>query len=250
MSAQSLVPSPQSLLRALSDLLLSALLAPACAACGAMLDAPLDGCVCRDCWGQIRAITPPVCDGCGDPLARAVRCCGTCSTRARMVDRSRAIGEYEGSLRAIVHAFKYGGRRSLARPLAAQMRAAGAELLEDVDGVVPVPLHWRREMRRGFNQARELARALDRPLLDALVRTRYTRPQVELAADRRQANVRDAFRLRSRWLAQHDHLAGSTLVLVDDVSTTGATLEACAAVLKAAGAAKVYALAAARVVPR
>jgi ComF family protein len=164
------------------------------------------------------------------------------------VDRSRAIGEYEGALRAIVHALKYGRRRSVARPLAARMQLRGAELLEDVDGVVPVPLHWRREMHRGFNQARELARFLDRPILDALVRSRYTRPQVELAADRRQANVRGAFRLRSQWRARRRQIRGSTLLLVDDVSTTGATLEACAVVLKEAGASSVYALTAARVV--
>ena len=247
---QSPIPNPQSLLRSLSDSLLSALLGPACAVCDATLDRPLDGCVCKHCWNQIRRITPPVCEICGDPLPRPGHCCVSCSSRPLVVDRTRAIGEYEGALRAIVHALKYGGRRSLARPLAAQMRMSGAELLEDVDWVVPVPLHWRREIRRGFNQARELARALDRPLLDALVRTRHTRPQVELAADRRQANVRDAFRLRSRWLAPRDALTGSTVVLIDDVSTTGATLEACAAVLKAAGAAKVYALAAARVVSR
>jgi ComF family protein len=115
---------------------------------------------------------------------------------------------------------------------------------------VPVPLHWRREIHRGFNQARELARFLDRPLLDTLVRTRHTPAQVALTADRRQANVRGAFDLRSRWRVKRCRLAGSTLLLVDDVSTTGATLEACAAVLKEAGASKVYALTAARVVSR
>ena len=167
-----------------------------------------------------------------------------------MVDRSRAIGEYEGSLREVLHAFKYGSRQSLARPLAARMRSKGADLLEDVDWAVPVPLHWRREIHRGFNQARELARFLNHPLLDVLVRTRHTRSQVELAADRRHANVRGAFGVRRRWRFRDRRIVGSTVLLVDDVSTTGATLEACAAVLKEAGAAKVYALTAARVVSR
>jgi ComF family protein len=248
--AQSLIPTPQSLLRAAGDALLSALLAPGCAACDAILDRPLDGCVCKNCWDHIRSITPPVCDACGDPVARPIQLCASCSSRPHAVDRSRAIGEYEGALRAIVHALKYGRRRSVARALAVQMRARGGDLLEHADWVVPVPLHWRREMHRGFNQARELARALDRPLLDALVRSRHTQAQVELAADRRQANVRGAFRLRRAWRLRRSRIAGSTVLLVDDVSTTGATLEACAAVLKEAGASRVYALTAARVVSR
>jgi ComF family protein len=130
------------------------------------------------------------------------------------------------------------------------MCVRGAELLQEADGVVPVPLHWRRETHRGFNQARELARFLDRPLLDILVRTRYTRAQVELAADRRQENVRGAFGLRSPFRTRRAHIGNSTLLLIDDVSTTGATLEACADVLKRAGASRVYTLTAARVVSR
>jgi ComF family protein len=175
--------------------------------------------------------------------------CANCSADSRAVSRARSIGEYEGALREIVHALKYGGRRSLARPLAAMMRARGAELLEQADCVVPVPLHWRREHARGFNQARALARHLGRPVVDALIRKRHTRPQVELAADRRRANVAGAFGLRRRWLSR-PRLRGLTVVLIDDVSTTGATLDACAAVLRDAGASAVFALTAARVVSR
>jgi ComF family protein len=121
--------------------------------------------------------------------------------------------------------------------------------LNDADCVVPVPLHWRREHWRGFNQARELSRHLHLPVVDALVRTRSTRPQIELAAERRRANVAGAFRQRLGW-RRHRTAPAKTVVLVDDVSTTGATLEACARVLKAAGASEVYALTAARVVSR
>jgi ComF family protein len=130
------------------------------------------------------------------------------------------------------------------------MRSTGIELLEEADGIVPVPLHWRKEYRRGFNQARELARHLGRPVIDALVRRRNTRPQVELAADRRHANVEAAFGLRGRLFRKPRRLDGLRLLLVDDVSTTGATLEACARVLKEAGASEVCALTAARVVTR
>jgi ComF family protein len=125
------------------------------------------------------------------------------------------------------------------------MRTRGAELLDLADCVVPVPLHWRRQYARGFNQARELASHLGPPVVDALVRRRHTRAQVELAAGGRRANVLGAFRLRRGWL-WHPNLQGANVLLVDDVITTGATLESCAAVLKTAGASGVCALTAAR----
>ena len=119
--------------------------------------------------GRHSAITPPLCDACGDPLPRPTDLCPLCLGRKRVIDRSRAVGEYDGTLREIIHAFKYSGRRSLAGPIASLMRVRGTELLDKADYVVPVPLHWRREYHRGFNQARELARHLDVPLADVLV---------------------------------------------------------------------------------
>ena len=240
-----------------ANALLAALLAPACAVCDALLDEPLSGCVCGSCWRSVRPITPPVCDRCGDPLASQSQSlvpntqsvCAQCSRCDSAVSRARAIGEYEGTLRDIIHALKYSGRLSLARPLAERMRTRGSELLENADGVVPVPLHWRREYQRGFNQAHEMARHLGPPVVDALVRRRATRAQVELAADRRRANVEGAFACTA-WLVSARRIRGKTFVLVDDVSTTGATLEACARVLKECGASEVYALTAARVVTR
>jgi ComF family protein len=251
-----LVPNPKSpipgsaYLRTGANGLITALLAPSCAVCDAILDDPLSGSVCAHCWAAVRHITPPLCDVCGDPLPRVADRCLPCSYNRRIVDFSRSVGEYEGVLREIIHAFKYTGRRSLAPSLAALMSCRGNTLLERADYLVPVPLHWRREHHRGFNQARELACHLGRPLLDALVRNRYTRPQVELAADRRHANVHGAFKMRRRWFRLPPSIEGAKVLLVDDVSTTGATLEACAKVLKAAGASQVYALTAARVVTR
>jgi ComF family protein len=150
---------------------------------------------------------------------------------------------YEGSLREIVHAFKYEGRRGLARPLADLVRAAGAEILAGADVVVPVPLHPWRRMRRGFNQADDLARRLPLPIVHALWRLQPTATQTGLSAAARRRNVRDAFTispiLPRRARAE---LEGQVAVLVDDVRTTGATLEACAAVLKDAGLREVRAL--------
>jgi ComF family protein len=162
-----------------------------------------------------------------------------------------AAGEYEGTLRDIIHAFKYDGRRSLARPPAALMHDAGAELLGDADCVVPVPLHPWRRVRRGFNQAADLARHLQPPVAHALRRSRATMPQTGLDAAARRRNVRRAFTLSplvSRSMRKR-LLEDRIVVLVDDIRTTGATLGECARVLREAGAREVRAVTAARAAP-
>jgi ComF family protein len=126
------------------------------------------------------------------------------------------------------------------------MRAQGAEILDGAFAVVPVPLHPARRRQRGFNQAEDLARHLGPRVVGALRRVRPTAPQVSLAAARRHGNVRGAFRA-TRAAA---NLAGRIVVLVDDVSTTGATLEACARALDDVGVGEVRALTAAKVATR
>ena len=234
--------------RWVADAALALILAPACAACRTPLDRPTLGVVCAACWAAVHQILPPVCDACGDPLstwrqAPSGRRCPRCTQRNGRVMRGRAIGPYDGSLRAIVHAFKYDGRRSLATPLAALLVRCGSEVLDDADLVVPVPLHRAKRRRRGFNQAEDLARRLPLPLVHALERRRSTPSQTDLPATARRANVEGAF-----GPARGLRIRGAVVVLVDDVSTTGATLEACARVLEQAGAREVRALTAARVV--
>ena len=153
-------------------------------------------------------------------------------------------GEYEGSLRDIIHAFKYEGRRSLAAPLAALIRDAGAWKLDDAACVVPVPLHPLRRLQRGFNQSADLARHLGPPVVHALWRTRLTAPQAGLDAAARRRNVRGAFRLSPllRRSVRNALIEDRVVVLVDDVRTTGATLQACAGVLQEAGAREVRTL--------
>ena len=237
--------------RPLADGAVAVLLAPVCAACRVPLDQPTHGAVCASCWAAIVPITPPCCRTCGDPLPTwrvlsvAEARCPRCRRQEPLVSLARAIGTYEGTLRSIVHALKYDRRPTIARHLASRMRVAGAEVLAGADLVVAVPLHRSRERARGFNQARELARHLGAPVADALARTRQTPPQAELPAARRHANVRGAFEWR-----QSVPVKGLTIALVDDVSTTGATLNACAGPLLAAGAAEVRALTAARAVAR
>ena len=236
------------------DGVLSVALAPACAACDRLLDAPTAGPVCAACWAAVPPAVPPLCATCGDPLASwrvltiAEGRCARCRRRPPAFDVARAAGDYDGSLREIIHAFKYDGRRSLARPLAALLRDRAGDLLRGADLAVPVPLHPWRRLRRGFNQADELARQLDLPVRRALRRIRATRPQSGLRPAERRRNVRHAFELA--WFATPGEVRDRCVVLVDDVRTTGATLDACARVLKAAGAREVRALTVARAVPR
>ena len=141
-----------------------------------------------------------------------------------------------------MHALKYDGRRSIAKQLALRLALSGAEVLDGGDCVVPVPLHRSRRRARGFNQAEEIARHLPLPMRDALKRVRATPSQTELPAAQRHANVRNAFALR-----RGASVDGLVVVLVDDVSTTGATLGACARTLLHAGAGEVRALTVAKV---
>lgn len=234
--------------RAAANTLLSSLFEPPCAACSRILPNPLDGAVCEACWTQVRLLASPSAEHLASDMA---------------LDSLCAIGEYEGRLRDIIHALKYERRRSISPPLGALMRAAGAQLLYGADIVVPVPLHPSRERARGFNQADDLARALGPPVERLLRRVIATAPQVELPAAERHRNVRDAFRLAiptgsafptipwllptSPWPLPTRMNLPAVIVLVDDVSTTGATLDACARVLKAAGAGEVRGITAARV---
>jgi ComF family protein len=255
------IPTPQSLLVSATNALLSVLLAPRCAACKEPIADVLAGPICQACWAAIHRITPPICDSCGDPLpswrelSRTAARCARCRRAAGAIDRGRAIGEYEGALREIIHAFKYDERLSIGTRLGRIMRESARDLLQDVDFVVPVPLYPKRERARGFNQAAVLAEGLELPVYSVLARIRHTTPQVNLPAARRHANVRDAFQLARcgpRLLRRRGHprLSNAVVLLVDDVSTTGATLEACARVLKRAGVREVRALTGARVVRR
>ncbi|HEX7487052.1 MAG TPA: ComF family protein [Vicinamibacterales bacterium] len=252
--ARSLFQRPS--VRHVSNGVLAILLAPRCLICGAILDSPLDGPVCPDCWRAILPITPPLCRTCGDALPAwrgrdvASGCCARCRRQPPALTCVRAVGSYEGVLRRVIHCLKYEGRRVLAVRLGEMLRERGADVLEGADLVVPVPLHWRRQHARGFNQAEDIARRLDLPVVRALRRVRATSPQFGLSASRRRRNVRGAFAPPRRGVLRrrrHDaRVRGACVVLVDDVSTTGATLQACAETLREGGAREVRALTAAR----
>jgi ComF family protein len=236
-----------------TNALLRAVLAPVCAVCNLPLDAPLSGSVCAACWRAVELIVPPLCEQCGDqiPNDHAGARCDRCQRGDTVFDHATSIGVYDGSLREMVHALKYRGRRMIASSLAERMRRSGVSVLAGADAVVPVPLHPRRFWSRGFNQADDLAQGLGLPVWRVLRRHRGGPPQAGLPAPQRHANAQGAYAigLVERWRPQRrNRLRGATVVLVDDVLTTGATLNACAVVLRQAGVRRVRAITAARAV--
>ena len=236
------------------DALIAALFAPLCVSCHAVLDAPTQSPACDTCWRNLRAFSPPLCDRCGEPVAAAGRQ-HACPVSACLT-RARALGWYEGVLRDLIHATKYDQRRTLVAALTPRLIRAADDLLAPGAVLVPVPLHPWRQWSRGFNQAGDIACALGRhargaTVVQALRRTRHTRPQSDLDAEARRHNVRGAFAFAgvtvwSRRRAAR-RIAGRRVVLVDDVMTTCATLDACARVLLDAGAREVSAVTLARV---
>ena len=242
------------------DRLFAALLPAACLGCGAPLPAsPAASALglCAACRGRLRA-PGNACGRCALPLAASTPAgflCGRCRAHPPAYDRLLALWSYEPPLDAVVRGLKFGRLDYLGRHLGVALAEAFlAELGPDaeaagvagIDRVVPVPLHWRRRLARGFNQAERIARplaaALGRPLAQALVRRRATPPQSGLGRPERLANPRRAFRVRRG----AGDLAGATILLVDDVATTGATLDGAALTLKRAGAGRVIALVAGR----
>jgi ComF family protein len=205
-----------------------------------------------EAWSKIAFLDGPVCDGCGVPFefdqGPGVRC-AACMARPRAFDRARAACLYDETSRDPILKLKHGDRLDLAPMLARWVSRAAWPLAEEADLVAPIPLHRWRLLRRRFNQAAEIARPFARLtglgyLPDALVRTRATPTQAGKSGGARRRNVAAAFAVPSARAAQ---VAGKRILLIDDVLTTGATAEACARALKAAGAARVLVAVVARV---
>ncbi len=238
-------------LGALAGLAVDAALPPLCPVCRELVAD--HGGLCGDCWGRLSFISRPYCERLGIPFAYDPGP-GVLSLEAianpPAYARARAAVRYDDVARALVHAFKYGDRIDLAPRLGRWVAQAGRELLAEADAIVPVPLHWRRQWARRFNQAAALARAISEasgvPVVDdALKRIRATRQQVGLTQAERQANIQGAFAVPpSGKAAMH----GKRVILVDDVLTTGATVDTCARVLLRSGALNVDVLVFARVV--
>lgn len=239
--------------RAFANLLADLVFPPSCLCCRGAVGS--HGALCPNCWSGINFIEKPFCDRLGTPFAYDLGIEGLLSPEA-MADppvytRARAVARFaDGPVRQLVHRLKYHDRIDLAGPLGGWMARAGSELLDAADLLVPVPLHRRRLMWRQFNQAQALAAAIGRarnmkvePHL--LVRVKRTTPQIGLSRAQRASNVQGAFVVPDE---AKPFVQSRAIVLIDDVLTSGATINAAARALLRAGAARVDVLVFARVV--
>ena len=236
-------------LRRAGEALVSLLYPPHCANCGADTEGGVH--LCAACAGQAKKIVAPFCQRCSEPFDGAITgefTCANCADRTLHFDC--AVSRYlsRGVVREFIHRFKYDRHFYLRHPLADWLAAALDDeriRAQPIGALVPVPLHSARFREREFNQADVLAELLTQrtgtPLLRALTRIRYTTTQTRLDRHERMENLRNAFRVRQTSAVQNRHL-----VLVDDVFTTGSTVDECARVLRAAGAASVRVVTVAR----
>ena len=222
---------------------------PCCAACQVPLFAQRGDCLCYDCLESIKLIEPPVCTVCGQPFhgpQGTGHTCGQCIKNPPPFNTARSVFQYQGSVRTLIHRIKYNDDGYALRTLSS---LAMDYMLPDYlkpDMVIPVPLHSKRLRKRGFNQSLRLARMIfpHIPLgMDLLIRTFNTKPQTELSMKERHGNVRNAFKVVNP-LPE----GVKTMLLLDDVYTTGATVKACAKALKRAGAREVHVFTVARTV--
>ncbi len=249
-------PAHNSLARRLWKELLELVYPPHCAVC----DQLSQQVICPSCREQFEFIVPPYCPVCGQTAPPGLpegQPCGKCRSSTWALDGARAVGPHRSTLREAVLVLKFRGRRQLLDPIAellAQRLFEEARMphplpFDRLDAIVPVVLHPARRRWRGFDQAVLICRRLEqltgiRCHETALVRVRNTKPQIGLTPAQRRSNMARAFQ------ARHDALLrGGRFLLVDDVYTTGATLEAAAHALKKAGADKVYALTVTHAVP-
>ncbi len=238
----SMSPSLLPILAQAGRAFLDVLYPPQCAVCHGA--APSGEVLCEACLEKAPRIVAPYCQVCSQPFAGNIKgpfTCSDCNERHFAFACAVATRRSRDSVRELIHQFKYGGKI----PLKKQLGRWLSETLEDprlreprCERLVPVPLHHARRRERGFNQAHILAEELSRasgiPVLDCLRRTRYTATQTAFDRAARMENLRGAFHLR-----QHRAVTDLHLLLIDDVLTTGSTVDECARVLMAAGAASV-----------
>lgn len=226
------------------------ILPPVCLSCRSLVASHAT--LCPACWSQVDFITPPLCDRLGIPLPYdpgGTTISLAASANPPTYDRARAVAAYSGVMRQLIHGFKYRDGQEGLELFGRWLCGAGRELLADADLLVSVPLYWLRLWGRRFNQAALLSSVVSRQSgvpFDHFVlqRVRRTKTQIGMTASQRRRNVRGAFRVSSKGKRL---IEGRNIILIDDVVTTGATVEACATALRRAGAGRVDVLALARV---
>ena len=220
---------------------------PACLSCGRNVDSSA-AILCDTCSSGLVSLPEQGCPRCGSPSVLVEEQCACCGRLAAELEVVRSAAWFMGPVPELIHHFKYQGFYSVASFLARFMAALpwAGELTGSADILVPVPLHWWRELRRGYNQSERLGQSLSllcgkKLVRGAIVRSRRTKSQTRLNIEQRKANVAGAFLVKIPSL-----VAGRSILLVDDVMTTGTTLSECAVALKKAGARRIMAFTFAR----
>jgi competence protein ComFC len=224
---------------------------PHCVVCSAPFREGERAFLCADCDGKIERIDQSHVCRCGLPLPEVLDLCPQCAAEGeKVLEQIRSFGWYEEredpnhALSALIKIFKYGGERALAPLLAKYLDEAGRSLRPRIEQITFVPMRPKAERERGFNQAELLARELGKlwgiPVVRSLEKTRDTKSQAGLPHDARRENVRGAFRLAK-------FTPCASILIVDDVYTTGATLTECARTIKESGISQLYGLTVARV---
>ena len=242
---------PLSRAREFGRRMLDAVMPPRCLRCGVIVADPRA--LCADCFEATTFITPPFCTRCGIPFVDAYASaldnlvCGACLDHPPEFDQTRAVFLYDENSRSLVTRFKYADRTDFSPALARWMVRAGASILDHADLILPVPLHRWRLFNRTYNQSALLSRHITHlsgvpAVFDVLRRAKATPRQGGLSARARRRNVSRAFKVTKPHIVETKRV-----VLIDDVLTTGATLNACAKVLKSNGAVSVDALVISRV---
>ena len=230
---------------------LNLLFPPQCLNCDVRV--PTHGTLCLDCWQHIQFISDPMCGCCGLPFDYDIgenALCAACLHEHPLYSRARAAFRYDEHSRKLITRFKYSDHTQLAKIYGTWLAGAGGELLAQTDTIIPVPLHYFRFIHRRFNQSALLASVLSKKtgikhLPNALKRSRHTTPQTGLTRKQRETNVKGAFTINKRYAGG---IKGKNILLIDDVLTTGSTIEQCTKTLLKSGAAQVNVLTLARTV--